>query len=103
MELCDEGLFQNALKRSVSKWQYEDASSFKCAIGYAFGIAKAHAFGDGDKRPTFVIGIAFLRLNGQHFVTASAVGLEFTEGLASNQLCKENFKKRLSKGSTKIT
>ena len=61
--LRDEGLLQGALQRTVNKWQYENADTFECAAAYAFGIAKAHAFVDGNKRTAFVTSVSFLRLN----------------------------------------
>ena len=100
--LRDEGLFQNALQRPVNKWQYESADIFECAAAYAFGIAKAHAFVDGNKRTAFVTSVTFLRLNGLHFVTEPAEGVEFMEGLASDQIPEDKFKSWLAQGSTEI-
>ena len=57
--LRDEGPLQNALQRPVNKWQYEDADTFDCAAAYAFDIAKANAFVDGNKRTAFVTSGAF--------------------------------------------
>jgi death-on-curing protein len=88
----DEGLLENALQRPVNKWQYEDADIFECAAAYAFGIAKAYAFVDGNKRTAFVTSAAFLRLNRWHFVTEPAKGVAFMEGLASDEFSEENFK-----------
>ena len=100
--LRDDGLLQNALQRLVNKWQYESADTFECAAAYAFGIAKAHAFVDGNKRTAFVTIVTFLRLNGWHFVTEPAEGIEFMEGLASDEISEENFKFWLANGSTEI-
>ena len=100
--LRDEGLLQNALQRPVNKWQYEDANIFECGAAYAFGIAKAHAFVDGNKRTAFVTSATFLRLNGWHFVTEPAEGVVFMEGLASDEVSEEEFKKWLERGSTAI-
>ena len=61
--LRDEGLPQNALQRPVNEWQYEGADIFEYEAAYAFGIAKEHAFVDGNKRTAFVTGATFLRLN----------------------------------------
>jgi death on curing protein len=100
--LRDDGLLQNALQRPVNKWPYENADMFECAVGYAFGVAKAHAFVDGNKRTAFVTGVTFLRLNGWYFLTQPAEGVEFMEGLASNQISEEEFKKWLQRASTEI-
>ena len=98
----DEGLLENALQRPLNKWQYEDADIFECAAAYAFGIAKAHAFVDGNKRTAFVTSATFLRLNRWHFVTEPAEGVAFMEGLASDEFSEENYKSWLEHGSTVI-
>lgn len=100
--LRDEGLLQNALQRPVNKWQYENADTFECAAAYAFGIAKAHAFVDGNKRTAFVTSVTFLRLNGWHFVIEPAEGVTFMEDLASGLFSEESFKCWLEQSSTEI-
>ena len=98
--LRDEGLLQGALQRPVNKWKYENADTFECAAAYAFGIAKAHAFVDGNKRTAFVTSITFLRLNGWQFVTEPAEGVAFMEDLASGVVSEESFRNWLERGST---
>ena len=100
--LRDEGLIQNALQRPVNKWQYENADTFECAAAYAFGIAKAHAFVDGNKRTAFVTSVTFLRLNGWRFITEPADGVAFMENLASDVVSEEQFKNWLKRSSTQI-
>ena len=100
--LRDEGLLQGALQRPVNKWQYENAETFQCASAYAFGIAKAHAFVDGNKRTAFVTSVTFLRLNGWHFVTEPVEGVTFMEDLASGAVSEESFRNWLEQSSTKI-
>ena len=100
--LRDDGLLQGALERPINKWQYESTDTFGCAAAYAFGIAKAHAFVDGNKRTAFVTSVTFLRLNGCHFVTEPAKGVGSMEDLASGAVSEESFKNWLEQGSTKI-
>ena len=100
--LRDDGLLQNALQQPVNKRQYEGADTFECAAAYAFGIAKAHAFVDGNKRTAFVTCATFLRLNGWHFVPEAADGVAFMEGLASGEVSEERFTVWLRRGSTEI-
>jgi len=99
--LRDEGLLQGALQRPINKWQYENSDTFGCAAAYAFGIAKAHAFVDGNKRTAFVTSVTFLRLNGWHFVTDPAEGVTFMEDLASGAVSEESFRNWLEQSSTK--
>ena len=100
--LRDEGLLQGALQRPINTWQYENADTFGCAAAYAFGVAKAHAFVDGNKRTAFVTSVTFLRLNGWHFVTEPAEGVTFMEDLASGAVSEESFRNWLEQSSTKI-
>ena len=100
--LRDEGLLQGALQRPINKWQYENSDTFGCAAAYAFGVAKAHAFVDGNKRTAFVTSVTFLRLNGWHFVTKPAEGVTFMEDLASGAVSEEIFRNWLEQSSTKI-
>jgi death-on-curing protein len=86
----------------VNKWQYESADTFECAAAYAFGIAKANAFVDGNKRTAFVTSVTFLRLNGWHFVTEAAEGVASMEGHASGEVSEENFSIWLERGSAEI-
>ena len=100
--LRDAGLLQGALQRPINKWQYENTDTFGCAAAYAFGIAKAHAFVDGNKRTAFVTSVTFLRLNGWHFTTDPAEGLSIMEDLASGVVSEESFKNWLVQSSTEI-
>jgi death-on-curing protein len=99
--LRDQGLLQNALQRPVNKWQYESTDTFGCAAAYAFVIAKAYAFVDGNKRTAFVTSVTFLWLNGWHFVTDPAEGVTFMEDLASGAVSEESFRNWLEQSSTK--
>ena len=90
------------LQRPVNKWQYEDANTFECAAEYTFGIAKAHAFVDGNKWTAFVTSATFLRSNGRHFVTEPEEGVALMEGLVSDEVSEEKFKKWLERCSNEI-
>ena len=100
--LRDEGLLQNALQRPVNKWQYENADTFECAAAYAFAIATANAFVDGNKRTAFVTSLTFLRLNRWHFITEPAEGVAYMENLASDMVSEERFKNWLEQGANLI-
>src|SRR6202158_3065409 len=65
--LRDEGMLRSALERPVNKWHYEQADLAELAAAYAFGLAKNHAFVDGNKRIAFITMVAFLRKNGVAF------------------------------------
>ncbi|WP_426440007.1 type II toxin-antitoxin system death-on-curing family toxin [Bradyrhizobium genosp. P] len=65
--LRDEGMLQSALERPVNKWRYEQAELSELAAAYAFGLAKNHAFVDGNKRIAFMAMMVFLHRNGVRF------------------------------------
>jgi len=62
----DEGLLDSALARPKNLYAYaEDSTDLPAlAASYTFGIVKNHPFLDGNKRVGYVVGRAFLRLNG---------------------------------------
>src|SRR5271154_6980833 len=60
----DMGLLQSALARPLNAYHYNQVVSLsKLAACYGFGIAKNHAFIDGNKRTAYVVMRAFLVLN----------------------------------------
>ena len=60
----DENGLEAALARPQDKWHYEPGSDLATlAAAYAFGLAKAHAFNDGNKRTAFLTAVIFLGLN----------------------------------------
>jgi death on curing protein len=68
----DETLLDSALAKPRNVFAYsEDVSLARLAASYAFGIARNHAFVDGNKRTALVVSWAFLRLNGVKVVASS--------------------------------
>lgn len=69
--LRDEGLLDSALARPLNTHAYRPESSLaELAASYAFGIAKNHAFVDGNKRTGHAALETMLFLNG-HQLTAT--------------------------------
>src|SRR6202047_1630820 len=62
--LRDDGMLRSALERPTNKWHYEQAGLAELAASYAFGLAKNHAFVDGNKRIAFMTMMVILRKNG---------------------------------------
>jgi death-on-curing protein len=60
----DRGLFESALARAQNLAAYGDPDAASLAAAYGFGLAKNHAFVDGNKRTAFVALELFLELNG---------------------------------------
>jgi len=85
--LRDKGLLESALDRPRNKWFYEQpVSLFELAAAYAFGIAKNHAFIDGNKRTAFLSIRTFLFSNGYRFSPPEVESVTMVEGLASGEV-----------------
>lgn len=71
--LRDEGLFESALSRPQNLRAYENVTDpARLAVAYVFGLAKNHAFVDGNKPVAFIAAGLFLRLNGKRLVADRA-------------------------------
>jgi death-on-curing protein len=63
--LRDPGLLESALERARHRWHYDtDADLAALGAAYGIGLAKNHAFIDGNKRVAFMAMYVFLGLNG---------------------------------------
>ena len=60
----DEGLLEPALGRPLNLDAYGKPDFADLAASYAIGLAKNHAFVDGNKRTAFLAAGVFLHLNG---------------------------------------
>jgi death on curing protein len=62
--LRDEGLLDSALARPLNLALYEQPDIAGLAASYGVGLAKNHAFVDGNKRAAFLAVGLFLAING---------------------------------------
>ena len=92
----DIQLLEAAMERPRNKAAYGEPSLEEIAAAYAFGIAKAHAFVDGNKRTAFVTSATFLRLNGFGLRPDPLDGVRAMEDLASAVTSEETFATWLS-------
>lgn len=86
----DESLLDSALAKPRNVFAYEDSATLaRLAASYAFGIARNHAFVDGNKRTALVVAEGFLRLNGLKAVAPAEekyfVYLRLAEGSLSEE------------------
>lgn len=77
------------MERPRNKEGYAETSLDALAAAYAFGIAKAHAFVDGNKRTAFVTSATFLRLNGFGLRPDPLDGVKAMEDLAAGTLSED--------------
>lgn len=66
--LLNAGMLESALARPQNLYAYEQADLFSLAAAYGYGIAKNHAFIDGNKRTAFMVMFTFLQVNGWRLV-----------------------------------
>jgi death-on-curing protein len=87
--LRDEGMLRSALQGPIDKWRYDQAPMDELAAAYAFGLAKNHAFVDGNKRIAFMAMMVFLHKNGVAFnpdpAQSTAIILSLAAGEVSEQ------------------
>src|SRR6056297_4188610 len=87
----DPALLEMGCARALNRAVYEDADLFDIAAAHAYGIAKAHAFVDGNKHTAFVAAFTFLRLNGVFVRPDPGMGVRQMEDLASGDLTEDAF------------
>ena len=89
--LRDEGLLDSALARPLNLVAYGDPDVADLAACYGLGLAKNHAFVDGNKRAAFLAVGLFLALNGQRLQATQAEATASMLALASGTLDEAAF------------
>src|SRR6478672_13319556 len=84
--LRDQGMLRSALERPINKWHCERAEMAELAAAYAFGLAKNHAFVDGNKRVAFLAMMVFLRTNAVPFAPDPAHATKIIMALAAGEV-----------------
>jgi death-on-curing protein len=85
--LRDEGLLDSALGRPVNKFHYDGVDDLaQLAAAYGFGIAKNHAFVDGNKRAAFLAIGLFLAINGAQLRAAQLDAIATILALAAGEI-----------------
>ncbi|WP_179380665.1 type II toxin-antitoxin system death-on-curing family toxin [Jannaschia marina] len=95
----DRGLLEMGCARAMNLAAYGTPSVCEMAAAYAFEIAKAHAFVDGNKRTAFVAAVTFLRLNGLAFRPDPVEGVRMMEDLARGAVTEAVFVEWLEAGT----
>ena len=94
----DLGLLESALGRPRHLFAYADPTPDipALAASYAFGIARNHAFIDGNKRTAYVVCRTFLILNGYDMTASKLERFQYFLALAAGEIEEEAFAKWLS-------
>jgi death-on-curing protein len=100
----DEGLLTSALGRARHLFAYSDPTPDvqTLAAAYAYGIAKNHAFIDGNKRAALVISLTFLALNGHTLSATREEVYNMFLGLAAGDVSEDEMGAWLTAHSARI-
>ncbi|WP_336057800.1 type II toxin-antitoxin system death-on-curing family toxin [Nitratireductor sp. CH_MIT9313-5] len=85
----DENGLESALAREEQKTNYGQPDIFELAAAYAFGLARNHAFTDGNKRTAIVSAATFLAVNGFELTCDNGTLYTFTMELSSGNISEE--------------
>lgn len=99
----DPAALDAALARPINLFKYESADLHALASCYAHGIAKSHAFLDGNKRAALAAAAVFLDMNGFEITLSEPEATRAVEELASSKITQEQFAQILRKNSRKIS
>lgn len=98
--LRDEGLLDSALARPRNAYVYNPESTLAdLAASYAFGLAKNHAFMDGNKRAAFLSIGMFLAINGLRLVADQGDAVEIIVAVAAAGLDERELSAWIQKNS----
>jgi death-on-curing protein len=84
--LRDENALESALSRAENKSAYGEPDIYELAAAYVFGLARNHAFVDGNKRTAIVAAGAFLIINGHRLTADDGTLYTFTVGVAAGEI-----------------
>ena len=77
------------MARAPNRWHYGETDLAALAAAYAFGVARNHAFVDGNKRTAWLLARLFLQLNGCRLVFDKAAAIAVVIDLAAGNLAEE--------------
>ncbi|MFZ1501069.1 MAG: type II toxin-antitoxin system death-on-curing family toxin [Giesbergeria sp.] len=89
--LRDAGLLESALARPKNLAAYESPDHAALAASYGVGLAKNHAFVDGNKRAAFLAVGLFLYLNSFRLTASQAQATLTMLAVASGELSEAAF------------
>jgi death-on-curing protein len=98
--LRDEGLLDSALARPLNAHAYKaDSTLADLAASYGFGLAKNHAFLDGNKRAAFLSIGMFLPINGHQLVADQVDAIQTMLAVAAGKLDERELSVWIQKNS----
>lgn len=89
--LRDEGLLDSALARPLHLAAYGQPDLAELAAAYGIGVAKNHAFVDGNKRAAFLAVGLFLAVNGYRLAVSQVEATHAMLAVAAGELDEAAF------------
>ena len=99
----DDGLLDSALNRAVNLALYSEPDFAELAAAYGVGLAKNHAFVDGNKRVAFLAVGLFLGLNGYKLIANQMDATQTMLAVASGEMQEVDFAKWIRENSRNRT
>jgi death-on-curing protein len=100
--LRGEGLLESALGKPRNLFAYGTPTFAEMAASYVAGVVKGHPFIDGNKRTGFMLGAAFLELNGHQFFATEAEVVVRTLALAAGEMSEAEYAKWMETNSRRV-
>jgi len=98
--LRDEGLLDSALARPRNTQVYGTASTVAdLAASLAYGLARKHAFVDGNKRASFLSIGLFLAINGYRLQAEPIDAIQTILALAAGELSEQGLSAWIARNS----
>ena len=93
--LRSESALESALAAPINNYLYADADLYGIAAAYAFHLAQAQAYLDGNKRTGAACALVFLEVNGVDTNRPSVPLAEAFVAVAEKRMSKVSFARRL--------
>ena len=91
----DERLLESALAAAELRQHYEAADVVQCAATFAYHLAQAHAFVDGNKRVAAAITETFLETNGGQLNMTDDEIVKLFLDIASGLMTRDHVEQKL--------
>lgn len=89
--LHDGGLLESALARPSNTHAYNPAATLaELAASYCYGVARNHAFIDGNKRAAFLCVGLFLAINGYRLTASQVDAIETMLAVAAGEVTEQD-------------
>jgi len=95
----DETMLESALAKPRQLFAYGQPTLAALAAAYAAGVVKNHPFLDGNKRTGFMLGAAFLEMNGRTLVAGEVDAALRTLALAAGEISETDYASWLAEQS----